>query len=220
MEKRKLLMPKASNLFHVNDEADVENYYRALIGYVYRRRLAMGIEMLEETRYSKTLEVGYGSGVLLKTLAAMSDVVYGVDLHSKMAIVEETARREGFDVSLARGDIMKLDFPDDTFDAVICYSVLEHLSDTDAATAELARVLKPTGTAIIGFPALNRMMTLLFRLIGFPETEEHHKSGHGKVLSSCEKVMRIERIGRFPLLLPMPAALYFVCKCSKRKAYQ
>ena len=44
---------------------------------------------------------------------------------------------------MARLDIMSLPFRDDTFDAVICNHVLEHVSDDRVAMAELLRILKP-----------------------------------------------------------------------------
>ncbi len=42
-----------------------------------------------------------------------------------------------------------LDFPDDTFDVVYSHGVLHHTVDTEKAIAEVRRVLKPGGEAII-----------------------------------------------------------------------
>lgn len=49
-------------------------------------------------------------------------------------------------------DIKDLDFPDDMFDWLFCYHVLEHIDDDMAALSELKRVLKPGGRAIIQVP--------------------------------------------------------------------
>lgn len=49
-------------------------------------------------------------------------------------------------------DITRLEFPDATFDAVICSHVLEHVHDDRLAMRELRRVLKPGGWAIIQVP--------------------------------------------------------------------
>ena len=48
-----------------------------------------------------------------------------------------------------RIDITDIPFGDDTFDAILCLHVLEHIPAEDVALAELYRVLKPGGWAII-----------------------------------------------------------------------
>jgi SAM-dependent methyltransferase len=49
-------------------------------------------------------------------------------------------------------DITKIDFPDNTFDVIICNHVLEHIIDDRKAMAELLRVLKPGGWGILQVP--------------------------------------------------------------------
>lgn len=49
-------------------------------------------------------------------------------------------------------DIHKMPFADNTFDAVLCNHVLEHVADDIAAMKEIARVLKPGGFAILQVP--------------------------------------------------------------------
>jgi SAM-dependent methyltransferase len=46
--------------------------------------------------------------------------------------------------------------PDQRFDSVVCHQVLEHVKNPMAAAAELARVLKPGGLAVISIPHLSR----------------------------------------------------------------
>lgn len=47
------------------------------------------------------------------------------------------------------GDILQLEFADDSFDLVICNHVLEHIKDDRRAMHELYRVCRPGGTAIL-----------------------------------------------------------------------
>ena len=49
-------------------------------------------------------------------------------------------------------DVTKLQFGEETFDAIVCNHVLEHVPDDRQAMAELARVLKPGGWAILQVP--------------------------------------------------------------------
>lgn len=56
--------------------------------------------------------------------------------------------------SAVRGDVAVLPFGDATFDSVLSNAVLEHVPDPDAVVAEMVRVLKPGGTAVLGIPFL------------------------------------------------------------------
>ncbi len=49
-------------------------------------------------------------------------------------------------------DITNIDFPDNTFDYIICNHVLEHIKDEKKALCELKRVIKPTGKIIMTVP--------------------------------------------------------------------
>jgi SAM-dependent methyltransferase len=51
-------------------------------------------------------------------------------------------------------DIEDLKFPDASFDAAVCWSVLEHVPHPQAAIAELRRVLKPGGLIWVQLPFL------------------------------------------------------------------
>lgn len=51
------------------------------------------------------------------------------------------------------GDALKLPFPDDTFDRIICSEVFEHIPDDEGAMIELHRVLKPGGVLAATVPS-------------------------------------------------------------------
>lgn len=50
------------------------------------------------------------------------------------------------------GDALNLPYPDETFDCVIASEILEHVTQDDAAIAELIRVLKLGGTLAVSVP--------------------------------------------------------------------
>ena len=50
------------------------------------------------------------------------------------------------------GDVRDIPFKDDSFDAVYSMGTIEHFDATERAVAEMVRVLKPGGRAIIGVP--------------------------------------------------------------------
>ncbi|TAK69167.1 MAG: class I SAM-dependent methyltransferase [Actinomycetota bacterium] len=55
----------------------------------------------------------------------------------------------GVDLQL---DITAIDFPDDSFDVILCSHVLEHVTDDRVAMAEFARILRPAGWAVLNVP--------------------------------------------------------------------
>lgn len=55
-----------------------------------------------------------------------------------------------------RLDITSIPFPDESFDWVLCSHVLEHVPRDDLAFAEIRRVLKPDGLALLQHPIDDR----------------------------------------------------------------
>ncbi|MFH1532764.1 MAG: MOP flippase family protein [Pseudomonadota bacterium] len=54
--------------------------------------------------------------------------------------------------AMVTGDLTKLDFPDGSFDVVLCNHVLEHIRDDRSALREIHRVLRPGGWASLLVP--------------------------------------------------------------------
>mmetsp|Transcript_1664 Transcript_1664/g.3406 ORF Transcript_1664/g.3406 Transcript_1664/m.3406 type:complete len:312 (-) Transcript_1664:75-1010(-) len=93
------------------------------------------------------LEIGIGAGPNLKHYNAKNHRVTGLDPNSYML---ESAAKKGRAVGLeslklVEGKSEALPFPDNSFDAVVATLVLCTVDDTEAAVAEIARVLKPGG---------------------------------------------------------------------------
>ncbi|HUX01117.1 MAG: methyltransferase domain-containing protein [Phycisphaerae bacterium] len=82
------------------------------------------------------------------------------DLFAIRPNIEYTSADLVSDRALVRMDITSIDLPDNQFDAIICYHVLEHIPEDRKAMREICRILKPGGWAIIDVPQnLNRAMT-------------------------------------------------------------
>lgn len=79
--------------------------------------------------------------------------VWGIDLSPP--IVEQARRNFGrarHKLASAVSDVRQVPFRDTGFDAIYSMGTVEHFPETDHALAEIFRVLKPGGTAIIGVP--------------------------------------------------------------------
>ena len=98
----------------------------------------------------KVLEIGCGIGTDGAQFAKAGADYTGIDL-TEAAI--DLARRR-FVLAELKGDFCvsdaeRLDFPDDSFDLVYSHGVLHHTPDIEAAVAEIHRVLKPGGRAVV-----------------------------------------------------------------------
>ena len=106
------------------------------------------IECIPANGCLRILDVGCGSGLNSKVLAAMGHRVCGVDL-SEAAI--EQYRRCGFEGQA--GNIEAgLNYPDDRFDVVFCSEVIEHMTSPAELVGEMKRVLKPGGQLVLSTP--------------------------------------------------------------------
>jgi ubiquinone/menaquinone biosynthesis C-methylase UbiE len=131
-----------------------------LVRFVESRRVDTIFRLLEARASHRVLEVGCGAGHLLARLPAGRAV--GMDLAE--SLLARTRTRLGARAALAQGDAVALPFASDAFDRVYCSEVLEHLVDPRAAVAEIARVLRPGGVAVLSVPneaLINRAKAML-----------------------------------------------------------
>ncbi|MBI3977895.1 MAG: class I SAM-dependent methyltransferase [Chloroflexi bacterium] len=102
----------------------------------------------------RILEVGSGPGRLAVLLArvAPSLAITGLDLSPAMVeLAARRAARAGLQerVQFEVGDVAALPFPDGSFDGVVSTASLHHWADPARGLAEIHRVLKPGGVALI-----------------------------------------------------------------------
>lgn len=96
---------------------------------------------------TRVLDAGCGEGVLVEEYATRL-AIEGIDPNYSAAHVRQ-------------GSLLALPFDDATFDRVLCLDVLEHLSfeDQPRALAEIHRVLKPGGEALVSVPNLAHLQS-------------------------------------------------------------
>jgi SAM-dependent methyltransferase len=102
---------------------------------------------------ARLLDAGCGTGYNLVALGRDGRAV-GVDLSPKALAY---CRERG--VRALRGSVLQLPFADASFDVVTSFDVLYHawVSDDRAAVAEMVRVLRPGGVALVRVPALKAL---------------------------------------------------------------
>ena len=107
----------------------------------------MAIRKLLPKRMEKFADIGGGYGRLANEYLKRARKVFLFD-YSKSEL-EQAKEIYGDKIETKAGDIYKLPFKDGELDGLMMVRVTHHLKDLDKAIAELYRVLKPGGVAVI-----------------------------------------------------------------------
>ena len=109
------------------------------------------LDLLDIGPDQQVLEIGCGSGVVLRDIARRlgpSGIATGIDPSaSLLEIARDLAQRDGQAerIRLHQGDALALPFADATFDVVLAVTVLIHIPGGAAAVPEMVRVTRPGG---------------------------------------------------------------------------
>jgi len=126
------------------------------------------------------LEVAIGTG---RNLPYYPDGIRltGIDLSTQMlGIARDRAASLGREADLRPGDAQALDFPDFSFDTVLCTLGLCAIPDERRAITEMARVLRPGGRLllvdhVVAGPAALRAIQWPYGRISVPLAVEHFR---------------------------------------------
>jgi ubiquinone/menaquinone biosynthesis C-methylase UbiE len=131
-------------------------YQEALARYVFAAKNL-------ESFHLKVLDLACGTGYGSKYLSDHGHHVTGLDVnHEAIAYAN---KHYGKQVSFLVGDCLKIPFPDQTFDAVCAFEIIEHLGETKKFLVEIKRVLKKNGIVILSTP--NGFVENDYHVLGF-----------------------------------------------------
>ena len=99
------------------------------------------------------LEAGCGSGSNIR-IPSDSHIV-GIDISQ-----EELDKNEVVHEKIV-GDLQTHEFPENSFDMIVCWDVLEHLSEPQLAMASFVRSIKPGGLMLLAFPNVYSIKALV-----------------------------------------------------------
>lgn len=132
----------------------------------------IAIQMIRRNRVAplpapgRVLDVGCASGDYLLALRREGWDVHGIEIDDGAA--EYAREKLGLPVRTGRAEEALSGFPDDHFEAVTMWHVLEHLYDPAQALREVHRILKPGGTLLLELPNLKSWSAYLFGRQWFP----------------------------------------------------
>ena len=173
------------------------NHYDRIFGPVFNPGRKLAMRTLDIGPDQRVLEVGVGTGLSLPYYHPKSRVV-GIDISPEMlAKAEERVKEESLAQveKLLVMDAEQLDFPDDSFDAVVAMYVASVVPHPDRLISEMRRVCVPGGDILIinhfastnpVLRGLERGLRPLSKLLGFrpdmdlaslPEQEDFQRVG-------------------------------------------
>jgi ubiquinone/menaquinone biosynthesis C-methylase UbiE len=126
--------------------------------YVHRRYEELAFEAVPILSEGKYLEIGCGTGRFTAPFAAKGINLVAVDISDDMLAATRhklhQSAVDGAAVQLLKADARALDFPEGEFDVVFSFNVINHIPQYERVISEVARVLRPGGYFIVGFPSL------------------------------------------------------------------
>lgn len=109
------------------------------------------VELLHPENIGDLLDIGTGTGRMLKLLGDHAESAVGIDLSPEMlAVARSNLHAAGLNrIMVRRGDMYGLPFPDNSFNTVTVDHVLYLADDPPKAVREAARVLRPDGQLLV-----------------------------------------------------------------------
>lgn len=117
---------------------------RALARLRLRR---LGLKFPRFCGQGRLLDIGCWTGGYLERMTEVGWKVAGIELHREAAAMAREVAGEIF-----VGELMSAPFPDESFDVVTAFHILEHLDDPLAALRRIVSWVAPGGRAIIEVP--------------------------------------------------------------------
>jgi SAM-dependent methyltransferase len=109
------------------------------------------------------LDLGCSSGGFLATLRGPEWKLFGVEMSERVA--REAEARTGAQVFV--GDILASPFPPESFDAITCFHVFEHLHQPKELLAKVCEWLRPGGIFYAEMPNIDSAGSHIFRSYWF-----------------------------------------------------
>lgn len=117
-------------------------------GFILRR--AALLDIVDQLVPGRTLEFGCGPGGMLYELNKRGFVAQGVELSEDSRVISKKILSE-FENAIVYETSES--FPENHFDYIFSFEVLEHIEDDLAALESWLKYLKPEGTVVISVPA-------------------------------------------------------------------
>ena len=135
-----------------NQPTKYERWYASSLGRIYAASLERVLRpWLSNMAGSLGLDIGCGPGLAIERLCSSDLEIIGMDCSLEMAQrALARSQKMGRSDQFVVGSVEKIPFADETFDVALCVNCLEFVESRSMAFAEIARILRPSGHAVVG----------------------------------------------------------------------
>ena len=204
-------------MVHTGGTEHADWNYHPIVGPVLRRRHALVVSLLPPCE--RLLELGYGSGMMMRELQRHCCELHGLDLHDRSDEVAAALARFGVRPHLQTGDVRSMPYDDAYFDAVVAESVLAHVDDIDVACGEIRRVLRRDGALVAVVPGRSRVVDGALRLFTRARAQDDFADRQA-VIPALLRHFEVERRRTVPRRGPRSMRLYTAVRLRPRDRAQ
>jgi 2-polyprenyl-3-methyl-5-hydroxy-6-metoxy-1,4-benzoquinol methylase len=122
-----------------------------------RENLDFSVMYLPRKEHGTLLEIGCGSGRMLRQMQGLGWTVQGIDLDPGAVA---NAAKKGLKVTL--GELESCGYPNASFDAITMNHLIEHVYSPRSLLAECYRIVKPGGRVVVVTPNIESIGHRLF----------------------------------------------------------
>lgn len=120
------------------------------------QRLLQAYHLAKPYIKGKLLELGCGEGRGIAEIAPLADQYTAID---KIEPVINRLKLKFPSHRFESGHFPPIPFPDNSFDTIVTFQVIEHIKDDKLFLKEIHRILRPGGTALITTPNIKMTLT-------------------------------------------------------------
>jgi 2-polyprenyl-3-methyl-5-hydroxy-6-metoxy-1,4-benzoquinol methylase len=119
-------------------------------------------------RPGRAIEIGFGAGIYLPTLAECFTEVVASDLDQAHLDHARAIAEKYPNIELVRDDILNSKLPAHSVSVALCSEVIEHISGTGRVLAGIHRLLKPGGILLLSTPQRWSLMEMAAKVAFLP----------------------------------------------------
>jgi SAM-dependent methyltransferase len=156
--------------------------------FVHIKREIRAKRIKKYVKSGKILDIGCGRGIFLNEMRKKGYETYGTEISE----IGAKYVKEVLKLNVFIGPIEEIKFPDNSFDIITIYHVLEHLPNPSRTLKEIQRILKPGGLLVVSVPNIQSLQSKIFKTYWFHLDIPRHYFHFN--LQSLKKILPSEKL--------------------------